>query len=28
MDDHLRDLFLEKTPPVMGDDFLSFSFEE
>ncbi len=28
MDDHLRDLFLEKTPPLMGDDFLSFSFEE
>jgi uncharacterized protein YhaN len=28
MDDHLRDLFLEKTPPLLGDDFLSFSLKE
>jgi len=28
MDDHLRDLFLEKTPPVLGDDFLTCSLKE
>ncbi len=28
MDDHLRDLFLEKTPPLLGDDFLAFSLKE
>lgn len=28
MDDHLRDLFLEKTPPILGDDFLTFSLKE
>jgi len=28
MDDHLRDLFLEKTPPELGDDFLYVSLKE
>ncbi len=28
MDDHLRDLFLEKTPPALGDDFLYYALKE
>jgi uncharacterized protein YhaN len=28
MDDHLRDLFLEKTPPELGEDFLYVSLKE
>ncbi|GAP20441.1 ATP-binding protein [Leptolinea tardivitalis] len=28
MDDHLRDLFLEKTPPLLGDDFMAFTMKE